>query len=99
MATGSVVVYGSDGRQGISGRIEETFLAKQKAQQRKLISEGRQFYLAIQQGRAEGVRDYATALAEILPRITEGSLVVLQGKPLYRRDPIDWTLTDIERGG
>jgi hypothetical protein len=85
----SIRLFGSDGVQYVQGAIEDTYPMQQQRQRQTLIGQGRAFYQKIQ-AEPVPVRDYATCLADILPRLERNALLILQGKPLYRLDPIDW---------
>jgi hypothetical protein len=88
-AGATITLFGSDGAQWVQGSIEDTYEAKQLRQRQALVGQARPFYQRIQ-ARPSTVRDYATVLADILPRVTSNSLLIVQGRPLYRLDPVNW---------
>ena len=85
----SVTLFGSDGAQYLHGRADGGYENKVLRQKQALIGQGRAVYQKIQ-AQPSGVRDWATALAEILPRMNGDAILVLQGKPLYKRGTVDW---------
>lgn len=88
-AGATITLFGSDGSQCFQGTIENTYETKQLRQRQAIIDQARPVYQKIQ-ARPSDVRDYATVLADILPRVSSSTLLIIQGKPLYRLDPINW---------
>jgi len=88
---GTVTLFGSDGVEYIQGCIDGTYTGKIQRQRQALIGQGRAFYQRIQQRQfSKNPRDYASAIAEIVPRMQADAILILQGKPLYMVDPVTW---------
>lgn len=86
----SLTLFGSDGVEYVHGSIEkDTYQGKELRQRQALIGQGRALYLRIKE-RPSDVRDYASAMAEVLPRMKGDAVLILQGKPLYKMGSVSW---------
>lgn len=87
----SVMVYGSDARHYGAGTIEGTSKVKIRMSRSRLIGRGKQLFRSMQ-SEPRQIRDFPTALAEILPQINQpGTILLIKSSPLYRRGDIDFT--------
>jgi len=93
MPPGELTLWGSDGIEYARGTVEKTYSGKMQRQRQELLNQGKAFYLKLKEHPGK-VRDYATALSEILSRPTGAAdqvLLIILGSPLYCLGPVDWS--------
>jgi len=87
----SITLFGSDRSEYFHGSIEkDSYQSRQQRQRMGLIGQARQVYTKIREQPGE-MRDYASVLAEVIPRMKADALLILQGMPFYKRGPIDFS--------